>query len=74
MPLTVGVGGCLKPGGLFELLDGDRDEWEDWIPFVWTAGRGGRFILVWWGTEGFGATAVAILPPLVEVVIQHEWL
>ena len=48
-------------GGLLELVRGEGDDWEDCMPFVCTAGRGGRFIFVWWGADGLDATAVAIL-------------
>ena len=58
----VGVGGALKAdGGLLELRRGDGEDCEDCMPFVCTAGNGGRFIFVWWGAEGFEATAVAIV-------------
>lgn len=60
--LRVGVGGALNPdGGRLELMSGDGDDWEGCMPLVWTAGKGGRFIFVWWGAEGFDATAVAII-------------
>lgn len=56
------LGGCLKlDGGLFELSDGEGEDWEDFAPFieVCTIGGGGRLIFCGAGT-GLTETAVAI--------------
>lgn len=59
----------MKPepeGGLLVLIEGEGEDWREWTPLVWTAGRGGRFIL-WWGAEGLLATAVAMMLTVVNV-------
>lgn len=69
-PLAMGAGGgCLKAepaGGLFVLMEGEGEDWREWTPLVWTAGRGGRFIF-WWGADGLLATAAAMMLTVVEM-------